>query len=226
MMNKVSPGLLSLLRLASPSLPVGAFAYSQGLECVIDRGELTQRDEVLSWLTGVLRNSHAYLDAPMCLRMHRAWAVGDELAVKRLSAELIAWRDAKELRLEDRQQGQALARLLTDLGEARAAAWLRQPYTSYIAMYSLAAVAQQVNENEALAGLLWSWCENQVAAAIKLVPLGQTDGQRILMKLQPVIEEVIANALQVDDADVGASLPGVAMVSAWHEQQYSRLFRS
>lgn len=226
MLDSVRPGLLSLLRLVSPSLPVGAYAYSQGLEYAIDSGELKTSADVVQWVSAVLSQSQAYVDVPLFRCMYQSWQQDDAAQVQALSQELMAWRDSKEFRLEDRQQGQALARLLCDLGDAQAEPWLRQPYTSFAAMFALAAVKGGVSLNDAVHGLLWAWCENQVAAAIKLVPLGQTDGQRMLLQLQPVIAKAAEFGLALPYDDVGASLPGMSMVSAWHEQQYSRLFRS
>jgi urease accessory protein len=93
-------------------------------------------------------------------------------------------------------------------------------------MYALAAVQWDVPNEEALTGYLWSWCESQVAAAIKLVPLGQTSGQRILLSLGSMIPEWIHTAQNLVDDEVGASLPGLARASSLHESQYCRLFRS
>ena len=93
-------------------------------------------------------------------------------------------------------------------------------------MFALATTAWNVPLDEALDGYLWSWCENQVAAAVKLVPLGQTDGQRLLGALADRFSEAVEVARGLDDEDLGSSLPGVALASMLHETQYSRLFRS
>lgn len=218
--------LLRLMQLTSPSLPVGAFAYSQGLEAAVEVGLLTDRKSAGRWILDIMQNGLAKLELPLFYRLYAAWQAGDELAVKRYNAELFAQRETRELRAEDSHMGGALARLLTELEMPEAQAWKGNPKASFTTLFALACVKWQIEVDQAAHGLLWSWLENQVAAAIKLVPLGQTDGQKLIGELLPHIPDLLLKAKTLTDDEIGASLPLLAILSAQHETQYSRLFRS
>lgn len=218
--------LLRLLQLVSPALPVGAYAYSQGLEYAVDCGWVRDEATAGDWIQGLLEHGLACLDAPVLVRLHAAWTANDRAAVQHWNAELYAARETRELRLEDRQLGIALARLLGELGVPEAVAWRDAPQVCFATLFALAASRWDVGVQETLTGYLWAWSENQVMAATKLIPLGQTAGQRLLSRLQPGIARVAAAALQLTDDDIGGSLPGLAYASSRHETQYTRLFRS
>lgn len=215
---------LRLWQLISPALPVGAYAYSQGLETAVEEGWVTDESSAAKWIAGVLLNSLLRVDIPVLARLYAAWQDNDLKAVNDWNSIILAMRESAELREEDRQLGQALARLLIDLGCKQAA--LNRHSSSFLNQFSLAAVNWQIPLSDTASGYLWSWCENQVAAAIKLVPLGQTAGQRILGHLIEVMDEHLEQGLKCNDDEIGSVLPGLAMASAWHETQYSRLFRS
>lgn len=220
---------LHLMHLVSPALPVGAYAYSQGLEWAIEDGWLLDKQNprglrlIQHWLEGLLRYSLATLDLPVLARCIAAWEQQDLPAIQRWNDFLRAARETHELLLEDEQMGMALARLLKDLGIAQAA-YPDSP--CYVVQFALACQHWRIDAGRALSGFAWSWLENQVAAATKLVPLGQTQAQQLLLAIMPRIEPACAVALQLQDADLGQSLPGLALASAHHERQYSRLFRS
>lgn len=218
--------LLRLLQLASPALPVGAYAYSQGLESAVEAGWVTDETAASEWILGLLGHTLAYLDVPLLARLHGAWRTADRSGVARWTAYLWASRDCAELRAEDRALGVALARLLADLGIDGARSWADAPACTFATLFALAAAAWNISLADAAAGYCWAWCENQVAAAIKLVPLGQTAGQRILSRCAERIPAVVLAGLGVADADIGSSAPALAIASARHETQYSRLFRS
>ena len=170
---------LKLWQLISPTLPVGAYSYSQALEYVHFEGKVHDERTALAWLQDLLGHGVARLDLPMLARVHRAWAVRDDLAVRRLSRVLEARRETAELRFEDLAMGSALAQLLTNLGVAvpeRARCRSRARSRSPAASWSIPVV-------DACTGYAWAWCEAQVAAAVKLVPLGHTAGQRMLLAL-------------------------------------------
>ena len=217
--------LLRLMQLVSPTLPIGAFAYSQGQEYAIDRGWLKTAAQVEDWIGGILHRGIGRLDAPVLLRLHRAWTDGNEADVWYWNKYLLASREARELLDEDLQVGRALAILLDSLEVPGAAPW-RDQEPSLACQFALAASHWGIPAEQTLLGYLWSWCENQIAAASKTLPLGQTDAQRILQRLLQQIPQVVNHALALSDADIGGSLPGVAIASAYHETQYSRLFRS
>lgn len=217
---------LRLWQLISPALPVGAYAYSQGLEYAVEAGWVDDEASAGDWIEGLLSHSLAGLDVPVFARLYCAWDGGDGETADYWNRFLLAAREAAELRDEDVHLGAALLRLLADLGIDAPAEWCATEPVSFAASFSLAAARWQVPLVEALEGYLWAWCENQVAAAIKLIPLGQTAGQRLLSRLLLPIATAARQGLALGDDDIGALAPGLAMASALHEQQYTRLFRS
>lgn len=217
--------LLRLLRLASPALPLGAFAFSQGLETAVDQGWLGSAEEVRDWLDGLLGHNLAALDLPILLRSHRAAVAGDRAALSDWNLRLLASRESAELRAEDLHLGQALWRLLDGLGIAphplRPAGDL-----SLACAFALAGATWEIGSSPVMLGYAWCWLENQVGAATKLVPLGQTAAQGIIEALLPRLPQHVAAAQACNDECIGAAAPGLAWLSARHEDQYSRLFRS
>lgn len=226
MPTSTDEALLRLLQLASPALPVGAFAYSQGLEYAVHAGSVRDEAGAGDWILGLLAHSLSALDVPVLARLYSAWQADDPAAVRRWSDFLLASRESKELLAQERQMGAALARLLTDLDIPEAAASVAETSECFATMFALAAVRWRIPLEDALLGYLWSWCEGQVAAAVKLVPLGQTAGQRILSRAVAAIPKAAARGLALADDDIGGSAPGLAIAGSRHETQYSRLFRS
>ena len=217
--------LLRLLQLVSPALPVGAFAYSQGLEWVIETGRLRNARQTLEWLSGILHNGQARLDIPVLVRLYRSWRDRDRNIFAFWNRYLLAARATAELQREDRSMGQALRRLLQHLMPGRIANVPRGDI-SYAAMFAVAACNWQIPLGTACTGLLWAWAENQIAAAVKLVPLGQTQGQSILLQIAEQIPKAVETGLEVQNGDIGAITPALSMASAKHETQHTRLFRS
>ncbi|GAB4258066.1 MAG: urease accessory protein UreF [Methylomicrobium sp.] len=218
--------LLRLLQLVSPGLPIGMYSYSQGLERAVEDGWITHENDVLHWLTGLLENALQSIDLPILARLHEIWQYGDLEQIKYWSGILMAFRETSELRDEDRQTGQALARLLTELGIGAADEWRRRSDTTLALLFALAATEWNISLRDTLIGYAWSWLENQVLCAVKLVPLGQVAGQRLLGELAFVLPEVVDQALSLKDDEIGGGAFGFALTSSRHEQQYSRLFRS
>jgi urease accessory protein len=217
---------LRLLQLASPALPVGAYAYSQGLESAVELGWVHDETSARDWILGLLAHSQARLDALVLIRLHGAWQRDDTEAVQHWTRWLYASRESFELQQEDRHLGQNLARLLVDLDLPEAAPWRGAERVCFATLFALAAARWGIAPRDAISGYLWTWTENQVMAATKLVPLGQTAGQRILGAAIPVIEHTTEQALELPDDELGFSAPGLALAAARHETQYSRLFRS
>lgn len=215
-----------LWQLISPTLPVGAYAYSGGLELAIERGWVADEAGALDWIEGLLRHSLAMLDVPILLRCHEACRQGDAGALCDWNDWLLAARESAELQQEDLHLGRALLRLLDELAPAARQAWPASDPPSYVTAFALATAHWNIGARQAAQGYLWAWCENQVAAAVKLVPLGQTAGQRMLAQLGPGIEAAVQRGQACEDRDIGYATPGLAMASAWHERQYTRLFRS
>ena len=215
--------LLHLLHLVSPALPVGAYAYSQGFEYAVERGWVSDDISAEQWIAGVLRYNLGRLDLPV---LARCVVADDQTVLLNWNRFLIAARETAEFELEDTQMGQALLRLLQSLEIPGALQWPGGEKTSFATQFAIVGRHWQIEPTSLLHGFAWSWLENQVAAATKLVPLGQTRAQQMLVSLLPVVKDVVASANHVKENDLGAGLPGLIMASMQHETQYSRLFRS
>lgn len=225
-MSTDSLARLKLMQLVSPALPVGAYAYSQGLEYAIDCGWLASADEVGDWLQGVMAEGLAYLDLAVLIRLYDAVSRDDQTAFGYWNNYLLASRETKELLLEDTQLGAALKRLLKSLDSPALAIAEAEKELSFCSLFAIAGHDAGISILALLEGFAFSWLENQVQAATKIVPLGQTDGQRLMVRLMPAIMAAVAKATALQDEQIGNSLTGLAMASSWHENQYSRLFRS
>jgi len=218
--------LLRLLQLVSPGLPIGMYCYSQGLERAVDDGWISNASDADEWLNGLMAICLTRIDLPILARLYDAWECGNVESVEYWSRTLIACRETSELRAEDRHTGQALARLLDSLAIADMQPWIRKPEATLATIFAFAAVNWGVPKRETAIGYLWSWLENQVLCAVKLVPLGQVAGQRLLTDLAGKIPALVNEALSIADDDIGGSAFGLALTSSRHEMQYSRLFRS
>jgi urease accessory protein len=217
--------LLRLCFLVSPALPIGAYAYSQGLEYAVQAGWVWDESSTFDWLQGLSRHALGTLDLPILLRLYRAWRGNDVAALQFWNAQLIAARETAELRAEELHLGRALARVLASLEIKEALDWL-EAAPAFSTMFSLAAVRWNISASETLTGYLWTWTENQVLAAIKLVPLGQSAGQRLLHRLIESMPAIAENAGSLPDQSIGVAVISQSLASALHESQYSRLFRS
>ena len=216
---------LRLLQLVSPSLPVGAYSYSQGLESAVDAGIVRDAASAQRWIGDVLAISMQGMEAPVLLRLVDAWTRGDMESARRWNAELVASRETSELRAETLQMAYSLRNLLRDLGEDTSRLEAIEDL-AYPAAFAFAVAIWNIDAREALAAYLFAWLENQMLAALKSVPLGQTDGQRILLALASRIPAVVESAAAAGDEDLANLAPGLALLSARHETQYSRIFRS
>ncbi len=218
--------VLALLTLCSPTLPIGGFSWSDGLESAVTAGQVHTKDTAASWISGRLIADIAHLELPLLLRLCTAWRAGDQDEVERLNAWLAASRETAELAASSIAMGRALARLLADLGSEEAAGWRDRDDAELVTLFALAVTDAGLSTRDALLGYAWSWLDTQVAAAIKLVPLGQTDGQRLLRDAHVHIRKAVSIAQSLADDDIGFSMPGLAIASARHERQRVRLFRS
>lgn len=223
-----TPALLKLLALVSPALPIGAFAYSQGLETAIEQRWLKDAADVRAWLTGVLHASLARVDLPVLHRLCVGFREGAETDVVTWNGFLLASRGAQELRAEDAHLGQALLRVLRTLDVAHAFTLGERLGVgcAYATAFALAAQSFDIPPATAALGFAFAWAETQVSAAVRLVPLGQSDGVRILHQLGPALALAADASSSYADEDIGSGAPALAAVSALHETQYSRLFRS
>ena len=200
--------LARLLQLASPTLPVGAYSYSGGLESAIEAGVVKDAETAERWISDVLEFSLSRMELPLLKAM-----IQTPVQLETLNERLLASRETAELRAESVQMGFSLKKLLADLGAGEVP--LEEP--SFPAAFAFAARHWQIEPEAAMQAYVWAWLENQVMAAVKAVPLGQTQGQKMLLSLSRSFPEV---------KDEGNFAPGLAMLSSKHETQYSRLFRS
>jgi urease accessory protein len=223
-----STSLLRLMQLASPALPVGSYAYSQGLESAIEAGWISDRQTLQEWLLAVLRSTLRNVDMPLFQRLYQTWQREDVEQLVYWNNYLLASRETMEVRNEEKVRGMALWNLLHGLGLTPSVAMARFGHNniSYCCAYALASSHWCIQLEEAALAYVWGWAENQVLAAIKLMPVGQLAGQTLLGDLLSTITEVTIQGLQIEDDDIGALLPAVSLTSVLHETQYSRLFRS
>jgi urease accessory protein len=218
--------LLRLLQLASPSLPVGAYSYSQGLERAVEAELVHDEASAARWVEDVLNLSVARCDAPCLLAMMQAAGSNDTKRLAFLNDSFLATRESAELRAETVQLGRSLLRVLEQLEAAAPTDFLRTlSEPAYPCAWACAASAFVLPAERALAAYVWAWLENQVLAAVKLVPLGQSAGQRILFRLGPRVAQ-IAEQDACGPADWCNYAPGLAWAAVSHETQYTRLFRS
>jgi urease accessory protein len=221
-------GLVRLLQLASPALPIGGYSYSEALEWAVEEGIVRDAAAAQRWIGDVLRHVIAHAEAPLVWRL--AHAAGNDWArFEHWNAWHRASRETAELRAESEQMGHSLGKLALDLGllDAQALAILpRLQPIGLAAAFALTARGLGLSPALTLTGYVWAWLENQVMAAVKLVPLGQVAGQRMLTVLGAQIADVVETAGALADDAISTFAPGLAIASARHETQYSRLFRS
>ena len=218
--------LIRLMQLSSSALPVGGFTYSQGLEWGVECGWVCTEDALRDWLADLIETNLQYLEIPILLRMIQACANNDELAFIRWIDRLLAHRETSELRLEEMNRGRAMVRLLEDLDIEPALRWKRVLAKSQTAGFALALDHWQISTNMGAQGFAWAWLENIVISGVKLIPLGQMAGQRILRDLAQPLADAVERGMAISDDDIGSSSPALAYASARHETQYTRLFRS
>ena len=226
----MQPGaLLGLMRLASPALPVGGFSYSDVLEAAVDAAIVHDEPSALLWLHDQLHLSLARADLPLVASAHSAWAQHDAPRIATLNTWMLITRESRELRAQTEQMGRSMLEWLrqqTPADERVAILAALTPSPTWPVAFALAAVQTGAATHESLLAYGFSWAENQVQAALKSVPLGQSAGQRILAQLAQELVPLAQTALTLGDEQRQAFAPLLAIRSSQHETQYSRLFRS
>lgn len=222
----VPAAFLGALRLGSAALPIGAFAYSQGLEQAVAIGAVHDRASAERWVKGVLEHTLLTADLPLLVRMVHALKSGALETADELSDFLYATRGTEELRAEELQLGRSLYRWLDGLGEPRAARFRQRSRATLSCAFALAALRFGLSSSAAALTYGFAWSEAQVGAASRLIPLGQTDAQLVLSGALAALAAGFPRALALEDDELGATAPGQTLLSAAHETQYSRLFRS
>jgi urease accessory protein len=223
--------LLQLIWLASPALPVGGFSYSEGLESAIENAGIASEAAMAGWLLDQLHITQARGDMALIAKAVGAWRRGDMAHVRNLNDWVLHTRETSELRLQTEQMGRSMADWLRNLhrGDEEALPAIRHLATlppTYPVAFALAASTTQASVRDVLLAYAFGWAENMVQAALKAVPLGQSAGQRILAGLADAIPAAVDRAAALMDSERQAFTPMLAILSAQHEVQYSRLFRS
>lgn len=228
--TKQSPLRLNrLLQLCSANLPVGGFSFSQGLEYAVEMGWIHHMDSTKEWISFNLHQSIALTDLALLSRLQKSLMKDDFASFHKWNQHALACRESNELYLADVAMGKALMRLLKDIQGIDSQHYVElitQKEISFVSAFTLSAYLFGLELSAMQSGFCWAYIDNQVAAATKLVPLGQTQAQNLLFELSEQVVQAIERANQTDDENIGASLPRFAMSSAWHETQYTRLFRS
>jgi urease accessory protein len=238
-----SLSLLHLLQLTSASLPVGAYSYSEGLESLVQQGNLSTASALKDWIQSELQWGAIRIEAAIALRIYHASMNLDVEHATYWNQWLSASRETEELREQNWQMGRALTRLLVQLeadhlhpnlypmlgipasNTDRTSSQTSQPI-NYVTAFAVAAAHYRIPLNEMLLGYLHSWASNLVGVGVKLIPLGQTDGQRVLCQLYPTIPQTVSEVVALSDDDLSSCTWGLAIASMDHETLYSRLFRS
>tara|TARA_R110001599_G_scaffold32528_1_gene106675 strand:+ start:206 stop:949 length:744 start_codon:yes stop_codon:yes gene_type:complete len=227
--------LLGLMQLVSPALPIGAFAFSQGLESAFELDWVRDEASLVEWLSGVLEDGLTRCELPVLARLHEAFDQADSPSIAAWDEWLAATRETAELAAEDSRLGASLKRLLGSLNLLPSDQQLPSedlltpllpPQAGYVTLFAYTAHLRGISVRQTLLGFAWAWLENQLAVACKALPLGHTAAQRVIEQLRPALVDVVNQALALEDDDLGPVLPGLALASALHETQYSRLFRS
>jgi urease accessory protein len=216
--------------LASPALPVGGFSYSEGLEAAVEAGHVGNETQATSWLLAQLQLTLARCDLPAVAQACAAWQAGDGERVAEVNDWLRTTRESAELRAQAEQMGRSLLDWLRNGPQAAdprlATLAALQPAPLWPTAFALAATLAGADARDTLLAFAWGWAENMAQAAMKAVPLGQAAAQRMLAQLAAAIPAAVESALLLPDDQRQAHSPLLAILSAQHEAQYSRLFRS
>ena len=218
--------LLRLLQLVSPTLPTGAFSYSQGLEWAVEAGWVHDGPTLYDWLNDLAEQSMTFVDIPILHRLYGAIKNDQFSKVEEYCCLLLACRETAELRREEQTRGRAMATLLQDLAISGAKRRFQLVRQSQLVGFALAAVRWQIPLRDAALAYSWSWLENQIIAGVKIIPLGQTEGQRLLLQLGAVLARTVDQGLTIRDEEIGSASPALSLASSLHETQYTRLYRS
>lgn len=221
--------LYRLLAWMSPAYPVGAFSYSHALEWAVETGDIADLGSLVDWLSIVMREGSGLADATFCAHAHRAVAAGEGRALAEVAELALAFQPSKERRLETTAQGNAFMAATEAAWPASKLALVRAAWTDAVAYpvaVGAATAAHGIDEATALHAFLHAVAANLISAAVRLVPLGQTDGQRALASMEPVVTDTAAAARSLGLDDIGGHALRSDIASMRHETQYTRLFRS
>lgn len=225
-------GLYRMLAWLSPAFPVGAFAYSHGIECAVDQGLVRDRPSLADWIATIVGRGAGAVDAVLFREAWTAARADDTAALGRIAELGAAFRGSAETALESADQGSAfLATVAEAWPDPRLAAWsgnLRKEgrVPAYAVAVGAAAGWAGLPLKPALLAFLQAFATNLVSAGVRLIPLGQTEGQRVIAALETPVAAAAEAALARPLDDIGTATPMAEWTSMRHETQYTRLFRS
>lgn len=221
-----SHSLLHLLHLVSPNLPTGAFSYSQGLEWAVEAGWVHDKSSLEQWLSDLISNSMVHIDVPIFRRMFEVIECGEISDLEQWSDLLFACRESSEMQAEEQTRGRALYSLLESLNLLDSNFPAHILKKSQLAGYVYMAIKWHISMREAALGYVWSWLDNQLLTGVKIIPLGQSQGQQLLLQLSSSVARNVDKGLACSDAEIGAASPAFTLACCLHETQYTRLYRS
>lgn len=225
-MDNPEYALLRLLQLASPALPVGAYSYSEGLEALVATGTINNEQSLKHWLEQELQYGAIRLEAAVMVRAYYAAQLGDIEVLNYWNNWLSAARETEELRASSWQMGRSLLQLLVKMHQIDMANFPISNPCNFAIAFGVTAAHWHISATPALLGYLHSWTTNLITAGIKLIPLGQTSGQQILLDLHHSHIHATQEILTLEDDDLNSCGWGLSLASMAHETQYMRLFRS
>lgn len=223
--------LLRLLQLASPVLPVGAYSYSDGLETLVEAGVINNQRNLLHWLEQELRYGAIRLETAVMVRTYSCASNSDFHGLGYWNTWLSAAKETTELREQSWQMGSSLIRLLVELEQQpsnqidKLESAVGYP-CNYAAAFGIGAAHWLIELKAAVLGYLHSWASNLIGAAVKLIPLGQTIGQKLLFEINTSLSSAAGEILVLEDEELSNCGWGLSLASMAHENQYTRLFRS
>lgn len=222
-----SRSLLSLLQLVSPTLPVGAYSYSEGIETLVQANQIASAAALEQWLGQELRYGAIRVEAAVLVRAYQAAAQPNLSQLKYWNQWISAFRETVELREQSWQMGRSLSRLLGSLQpEVEPILQALGEPCNFVVAFAIGAAAWQIDCASAVLGYLQSWAANLINAGVRLVPLGQTQGQHLLLNLHTQLEQTCEQVLVLTDDQLECCSWGVSIASMNHDTLYSRLFRS
>ncbi len=221
--------LLRLLTWTSPSFPVGAFSYSHGLEWAVELGDVKNKETLLDFVTDVMSHGTAWVDACLLAHAHRAAMARDASLMEHVTELAACYGATKELRQETLLQGRAFFDTAKEVWPCDALAWFGTVWTgpvAYPVAVGVAAGGHHLALDQTVAAYLHAFAANIVSAGVRLIPLGQTDGQRVIAGCEAMTAQAAEKAIALDLDQVGSAAFMVDLASMHHENQYTRLFRS
>ncbi len=224
--NAHAIGRLRLLHILSPALPVGSYSYSQGLEWAVEAGWVNSQQDLSDWIEEQIYGQLAQQDLPLLSRLYQASASNNYQALDYWSHSVVAWRDTAELRQEEKDGASAFLRVLRALPELPEGLPVQAIGRTMLAGLGWIASHWKISQHDLLSAYAHTWMESAIVTGVKIIPLGQSDGQRIQYSLIPALSKAVTTAQCCGNDEIGFSSAAISYASGRHETQYTRIYRS